>query len=68
MNKHKKRSKMSNSSMDDYSIDELMDIVKDSNAATVDRENAEYEIRWRAEMTVALAKGGDRPVNSPPNP
>lgn len=63
MKKHKKQQ-----TMDEYSIDELMDIVKDTNASQSDRENAEYEIRWRAAMTVALAKGGDRPTHTPPNP
>lgn len=54
--------------MQEYSIDELMDIVKDNNASSNDRANAEYEIRYRAALVVALNKGGDRPVYTPPNP
>lgn len=59
---------MPNQSMEPYSIDELMDIVKDTGASSADRANAEYEIRYRAALVVALGKGGDRPVYSPPNP
>lgn len=54
--------------MQTKSIAQLLAILADPNSTTAQKQNAAYTIQWLADMVVAMAKGGDRPVYSPPNP
>lgn len=54
--------------MKDKTLAELGAILSDTHADTADLENAQYELEWRTEMASVVAKGGDHPTYSPPNP
>lgn len=54
--------------MDDKTIAECLGVIQDSGATTAQKENAEYEIKYRQKILDYAAKGGDRPTYNPPNP
>lgn len=50
------------------SLTVLLKLIREGFPTTAEQENAEYDLQYREDMAVALAKGGDRPVYNPPNP
>jgi hypothetical protein len=60
MKKHK--------NMQTKSIAQLLAILADPNATQAQKENAAYTIQWLVDTAVAMIKGTDRPLYTPPNP